>query len=185
LRLSSKLGIKAASNWYYTISGEFNSQFFRNYKANSNQPVSAFMAPANLIFSIGMDYKLNRKNLTLSVFLSPGAYNMRYVGVKEVDETQFGLKKGESFLHDIGSKFQSNMTWKIIPSVVWESRLYYFTSYKKVEAEWENTFNFVLNRYLSTKLFFHGRFDDGVTRKTDTSYFQFKELLSFGINYAW
>jgi hypothetical protein len=143
------------------------------------------MAPANLIFSIGMDYKLNRKNLTLSVFLSPGAYNMRYVGVKEVDETQFGLKKGESFLHDIGSKFQSNMTWKIIPSVVWESRLYYFTSYKKVEAEWENTFNFVLNRYLSTKLFFHGRFDDGVTRKTDTSYFQFKELLSFGINYAW
>lgn len=185
LRLSSKLGIKAASNWYYTISGEFNSQFFRNYKANSSQPVSAFMAPANLIFSVGMDYKLNRKNLTLSVFISPGAYNMRYVGVKEIDETQFGLKQGESFLHDVGSKFQSNLKWTIVPSVVWESRLYYFTSYKKVEAEWENTFNFVLNRYLSTKLFFHGRFDDGVARKTDASYFQFKELLSFGINYAW
>ncbi|WP_321437326.1 DUF3078 domain-containing protein [uncultured Bacteroides sp.] len=185
LRVSSKLGIRATTRWYYTISGELSSQFFRNYKANTKQAVSAFFAPANFNLSIGMDYKIDKKNLTLSVFISPGAYNMKYVGDKNIDETQYGLKEGSSFLHDIGSKFQSNMKWTIIPSVVWESRLYYFTSYKKVEAEWENTFNFVLNRYLSTKLFFHGRFDDGVTRKGDCSYFQFKELLSFGINYIW
>lgn len=185
LRISSKLGIKATSRWFYTLSGEFNTQFFRNYAANSNKPVSTFMAPANFILGIGMDYKVDVKRFNLSVFLSPATYNLRIVGNKDIDETQFGLKEGHTVLHDIGSKLQTNLKWTVFPSVAWESRLYYFTNYLKVEAEWENTFNFVLNRYLSTKLFLHWRYDDGVARKDDRGYFQLKELFSFGLNYAW
>lgn len=185
LRISSKLGVKATSKWFYTLSGEFNTQFFQNYAVNAKKPASSFMAPANLIFGIGMDYKQNTKNMNLSVFISPATYNLRYVGNKEIDEKQFGLKEGDSFLHDVGSKLQTNLHWTMFRSITWDSRLYYFTSYKKVEAEWENTFNFVLNRYLSTKLFLHWRYDDGVARKGDNSYFQLKELFSFGLNYAW
>ena len=60
-----------------------------------------------------------------------------------------------------------------------------FTSYEKMIANWENTFDFAVSKYLSTTLFMHGRFDDGVRRKEGYNYFQFKEYLQFGLKYTW
>ena len=105
---------------------------------------------------------------------------------KITDPGAFNVDPGHKTANLFGSKFTGNLTWKIIPSIVWESKLEYFTTYDTVIASWENTFNFVLNRYLSTKLFVHARYDDGVTLTEDNkSYFQLQELLSFGLNYTW
>ena len=117
--------------------------------------------------------------------LLPADYNLRYVRNKRVDETKFGIDEGKKVLHDVGSRLKYVMEWKFVPSIVWSSRLEYFTNYERVEAEWENTFNFILNRYLSTKIFVHARYDDGAKKIPGKSYFQLKELLSFGINYRW
>lgn len=186
LRLTSKLGYKAIQNWYYTLSAEFQTQFFSNYETNSDNLVSALFSPATLNIGLGMDYKYTKDGkVNLSVLLNPINYTLYSVRSDKVDPTKFNIEKGHKKENEIGSRINATLTWKIIPSLLWESKFSYTTNYEKVFSEWENTFTFVLNKYLSTKLFMHGRFDDGVSKEPDDSYFQFQELFSFGVNYTW
>ena len=185
-RLSSKLGYKAFNSWYYTLSAEFKTQFFSNYEANTENLVSAFFTPAELNVGLGMDYKYIKDGVcNLSVLINPLNYTLYSVASDRVDPTKFNVKAGHKRESIWGSRLESTLKWKIISVLMWESRLSYTTNYEKVLAEWENTFTFTINQYLSTKLFVHGRFDDGVTREEDDSYFQLQELLSFGLSYTW
>ena len=186
LRIFSKLGIQAAKNWYYTVSAEFKTQFVNGYKSNDPTLISTFLAPADLTVALGMDFKKKTDKFTFSLLLAPLNWTMRYIASDEIDETSYGLDPGTHAKHNFGSQIQPSITWNITKNITLESRLDYLTSYKWVRVEWENTLNLAVNRFLSTKLYVHARYDDSAAPLNgSTSYFQLSELLSFGLSYSW
>ncbi len=185
LRLTSKLGLQATKHWYYTLSVLAYTQFMRGYKNNDVFTYSDFMSPFNLNISIGMNYTVEwlNKKLTGNVQLSPLAYNFRYVG-RDALIKRYGLKEGHHTLHDIGSMFTVDLTWKFTDNINWKTRLYGYSTFHRSELEWENTFTFQFNKYISSKLFIYPRFDDATTRDGHHAYWQFKEYASLGFSYT-
>jgi hypothetical protein len=185
IRYTGKLGLQATKNWYYTLQLLAYTQFTRGLKANDTKTYSDFMSPFNLNIGLGMDYKVEAfdKKLTGTVNLSPIALNFRYVDRLALS-TSYGLEEGKHTLVDLGSQVTADLEWKISDIVKWKSRFYAFTSYKRTEIEWENTFTLQVSKYISANVFLYPRFDDAGMRDDDLGYWQFKEFSSIGFNYT-
>ena len=195
IRLTSKVGLQATKHWYYTLQFIGYTQFTRGLKANDRRTYSDFMSPFNLNLSLGVEYKMEwfNKRLTGTINISPLALNYRYVdrtifinndGSEIWFPTRHGIDPDKHHLLDFGSQFVIDYTWKLAENITWKSRMYGFTSYKRVEYEWENTFSFQFNKYISSKLFLHPRFDDNRARDDKHGYWMFKEFFSIGFNYG-
>ena len=184
IRLTSKVGLEAAKNWYYTLQLLAYTQFTKGLKANDPKIYSDFFSPLNLNLGLGMDYKVNKLNerLTGTINISPFAINYRYVGRLDLGPS-FGLKEGKHSLFDFGSQLTADLAWKMNDNVTWKTRLYAFTSYKRFELEWENTFELRVSKYITANLFLFPRFDDASLWDSDLGYWEFKEYSSLGFAY--
>ena len=184
IRLTSKVGLEAAKNWYYTLQLLAYTQFTKGLKANDPVVYSDFLSPLNLNIGLGMDYKVNKLNerLTGTINISPLAVNYRYVDRLELGPS-FGLEPGKHSLFDFGSQLTADLAWKINENVTWKSRLYAFTSYKRAEIEWENTFELRVSKYITANLFLFPRFDDASIWDDELGYWEFKEYSSVGFSY--
>lgn len=190
LRLTSKLNLKAIRNWNYAIEAQGNTQMLNHYKGSdrSSGLKSGFLSPADVSFTVGMDFKKNFNKGSVSIYPGPLSFKMTYVGIEKLS-ADYGIEEGKKMRYDLGSKLEVNFDYKITKDISYKTRFYYFTGrYEYVQMDWENTFNFQVNKYISTKLFFHTRFDDLVDIKPENAnwgFFQFKQYLMFGLNYAW
>lgn len=185
MRLTSKLGIQAHSHWYYTLQMLAYTQFSKQYKSNDPRVYSEFLSPFNLNISLGMDYSVSwlKKKLTGSIHLAPIAYNFRYVDRSDL-ATRYGLDEGRHTLNDFGSEITVDLTWALSDMIKWQTRLYGYTTYHRMEAEWENTISFKFNRWISSQIFVYPRFDDAGNHDDHHGYFQLKEYMSLGFSYS-
>lgn len=185
LRITSKYGLQASKKWYYTAQLVAYTQFVRQWVSNSDVVTTDFLGPLVVNLSLGMDYTANwlHKRLTGTIHLAPIAYNFKYVNRLSLSK-RYGLDEGKHTLNDFGSQLTVDLLWKMAENLSWQTRLYAYTTYERMEAEWENTLTFQFNKWISTKLFVYPRFDDGAAKVDGHSYWQLKEYLSFGFSYS-
>lgn len=180
--LDLKYGYKAWKKWYYSTQLYAKTPVFDQYQSNSSVTKATFFAPLEVNLSVGMDYKYisKDKRLNFSLMLAPLSYNLKYVKDPRVDPVSYGIKEGDNSLHEIGSTITGKLDWKIAKNISWTSRLYCFTSYKSVMAEFENTLSFSISRFFSARIYAYPRFDDSRDHQV-----QIKEMLTFGFSYQW
>ena len=186
LRLTSKLGIQAHKQWYYTLQMMTYTQFARGLKANDKKVYSDFMSPIDVNVGIGMEYKVDalNKRLTGTLNFLPFSLNFRYVA-RESLEAKNGIRGHHHTMEDFASQFTGELKWQILDQLSWKTRLFAITTYRQSKMEWENQFQLKVTKNLSANLFIYPRFDDGNDPDEDMGYFQLQEWSSIGLSFSW
>lgn len=187
LQYNLKMGLKAFKKWFYSFNLLFKTQIFNAYPADAYNLQSSFLSPGDFNVGLGMTYNLAKFHDTLkfSASISPISYNLKTCISNRIDHSQFNIDQARYTHSEIGSNAELNLSWNITSNISWKSRLFLFTDYHYFLADWENTFNFEINRFLSTQFYLHPRFDSSSDfNASKWHYWSLKEILSFGLSYT-
>lgn len=189
LQINSTFGIKAANHWYYSLTGQFKTQLLTSYASNTYDMMSSFLSPAELNLGLGMtyNYAAANKRFTFDASISPLSYNMKVCIRPDnvLAHATFGIDPDKKYAINIGSSLEAKMMWKIVDNITFSSRIFFFTDYHNIEADWENTLAMDINRFLSTQIYVHARYDTTTPAIENVRWhkLQLKEILSFGVAY--
>jgi hypothetical protein len=195
LEIQSRVGVSAAKKWYYSGEMNFRTQMVRGYKfPDKENPISAFMAPGYLTFSLGMDYKPNKN---FSLFLSPLTSKTTFVrDTALINPINFGLEPGRKRNWEPGAIVKLNWHYPIIENIIYDTRAEIFNSYnypfQKFNINWEQTLVLQVTQRISCRVMTQVIYDYNVKFpiKDETgkqiaqeAKWQFKELFTIGFNY--
>ena len=186
-QVNSTFGLKAARRWYYSVSGQFKTQLLNSYKPNTDELKSGFLSPGDLTLGVGMTYNYNnpKKTFTFDANISPISYNLRICTSDRLNHESYDIRQDRTTANKFGSNVELKVYWKMSYNIYLRSRLYAFSDYNTVQTDWENTIVFEINKFLTTQLFCHARYDSSTPRVEDSKWhkLQFKEILSIGFAY--
>ena len=188
LQYNLNTGLKAAKNWYYSFNLQFKTQIFNNYEENSDQQTAAFLSPGDLNMGLGMSYNHTNKLKTfqLTLTISPLSYNLKTcIKANDViDHSIYGIAPDKRTKSEIGSNLDLSMDWKVTTNISYKTRMFMFTDYHYYLADWQNTISFDINKFLSTQIFVHLRYDGSTEDYGKWKKFMLREILSFGLSYT-
>lgn len=182
LRLMTKLNFRAHKKIYYNFTGEFLTQFFPTYREKSNDWKTGPFSPIRLNLALGLDFQ-PVKGLSISV--SPLAYKLVYtMNTTRTKPTEFSIPEGKNILNEVGSSMRVEWSWHPFRELDLQAKFYCYTNYRRVELDLEVDCDFIINRFLTTRLVLHPRYDNTVILSGDErAKMQFKELLSIGFSH--
>ncbi|HVB02697.1 MAG TPA: DUF3078 domain-containing protein [Chitinophagaceae bacterium] len=190
--LTTKYGYSAGHHWYYTFMADFRSQFSNGYLYTANQPPqfnSAFLSPAYLLLSLGMEYKPND---SFSVFISPLTSRWTFVMNDSLSfYGKYGVNSGAHSLNQIGAFLSINYIVPLSRVLSYTTRLDLFSNYEKdplaLDVYFTNLVAIKLGKYLAATLIVNLIYDnnilfpDGQGRMIPR--LQFQELTGVGFSY--
>ena len=182
-----KYGFKAFKRWFYTVTGQFKTQFFRNYKTNTDIRTASLLSPADLNLGLGMTYNYanEKKTFNMTASIAPLSYNLKVCIDKDIDPTQFNIKPGHKTHNEYGSSGEVNMTWQATSNISMRTRLFAFTDYNYFQGNVETTWDFAINKFLSTQIYANLRYDSSSDFNLSRwHHWMLKEILSFGLSYT-
>ena len=186
-QLNLQFGVKATKKFYYSMNMQFKTQLLQNFQTNTWKMTASLLTPGELNAGIGMAYstKNKRGNVAFDASLSPLSYNMKMwrANYKLLDDNGEMLHP-DKLEHQVGSSGEVKFGWAMTRNISLSSRIFAFSDYSYLQSDWETTLSFSINKFLSTQIYAHVRFDDS-QKITDNnnSHWQFKEVFSFGLQY--
>ncbi len=183
---TATLGIKAINKWYYSLNANFKTQLLNSYNKGTNDLRSALLAPGELNVGIGMTYGTSNKKGTckFDATINPLSYNLMMCYNDHLNVTAFNIEEGHKTSNKIGSSAELKLAWKIAHNISLNSRLFTFSDYSRWYADLENTMIFEINKYLTTQIYAHLRYDTNTPYvDPDWHKLQIKEIFSLGITY--
>ncbi|PKP49843.1 MAG: hypothetical protein CVT92_14840 [Bacteroidetes bacterium HGW-Bacteroidetes-1] len=192
IEFNSLYGLKASEKLFYSLTFSFKTQFADgfDYKVDSTNPISRFMAPGYITLGAGMDWK---PNAYFTLNFSPLTGRITIVSDQTLaDSGTFGVEPGENLRFELGAKAMAKLELEVAKNVTLGSKLELFSDYLKnpqnVDVDWQTLITMKVNSWLNANISAHLIYDDDImiTDKDGNKgpRTQFKEVLSIGLSYV-
>ena len=211
INLSSLYGYDVVKDeLFITANLNFQTQFADgyDYKNDSTNRISTFLAPAYLTVGLGAQYTPAK---WFSLNLAPASGRLTIVNDQTLaDAGAFGVKgalidpetgeileHGSKFRMELGAQLIANVNYEIFKNVTLSSKLIVFYDYMqdrdfnalgkdygcRFDFDWDNALVMKVNDWLNCNVTARLVYDEDIKPIEGESFLQFKEVLSVGISY--